>query len=352
MAFATHLTLATGHDLTRHDLPLGEGDKMQNRDEMQRVSVSVTYELERGDLDVPLLATIKASELAQAHRAAAEVLRAHAFAPPAPVCAGLGKGLEEKGLEDTNPFRREEPEGDEPEGERADAEAPPDEAPLDEAFYVPLDDEQAEDEQEAEDSQQSEEEELEVGHEPENGSSMPTYRQWIAGAGMRCPDQSPSPDQASSPGREVPAGQTAGRAVIPGPPPNGSYANGSISPGASLAGGETPAGPLLTPPKRLAIQSLVAKLGLTSPDLTSLLRERFGVWSLHLLTKEQGEALHRALQDGLKEKQEGANKDSEKRDSEAAAPPAFAAPPVSSAAVPSAHNGRNASASGKAVRSH
>ncbi len=164
---------------------------------------------------------------------------------------------------------------------------------------------------------------------------------------MRQPNQSSSPDQAPSPGQEVPAGQMVGRAVIPAPPPNGSPSHGSYT-NVSPAGGETPTGPLLTPPKRLAIQSLVAKLGLTSPDLTSLLRERFGVWSLHLLTKEQGEALHRALRDWLKEKQ----------DSKAAAPPAFATPhasasaPVSSAHVSPAHNGRNASASAKAVQSH
>lgn len=306
MAFATHLTLATAHNLL-----LGEGDEMQNRQEMQRISVSITYELERGDLDVPLLATVKASELAQAHRAAAEVLRAHAFSPPAAVCAGLGKGLE----------------GDEPEGTRADDEAPPDEA-----FYVPLDDEQAEGDQEAEDSQQSEEE-LEEGQEPENHSSVPTYQQWIAGAGMRRPDQSPSPDQAPSPGQEVSPSQA--------------------SPPGQTAGGQTPTSPLLTPPKRLAIQSLASKIGLTPPEFSSLLRERFGVWSLHLLTKEQGEALHRALQDGLKEKQ-----DREKQDCEAAAPPAFvtphasASPSISSAHVSPAHNGRTASASGKAVRSH
>lgn len=322
MAFATHLTLATGHDL-----PLGEGDEMQNRQEMQRISVSITYELERGDLDVPLLATVKASELAQAHRAAAEVLRAHAFVPhvpvPPPPCftaPGLhqtgteagwtnGAGLDAASSEDEASFHAEDPDEDDLALERMDAEAPFDEA---EAPFVPL----------GEDKQ-----------EPFIGSQAPTYQEWIAGDGTRRPDQSPSPDQAPSPGQEVSPSQA--------------------SPPGQTAGGQTPTSPLLTPPKRLAIQSLASKIGLTPPEFSSLLRERFGVWSLHLLTKEQGEALHRALQDGLKEKQ-----DREKQDCEAAAPPAFvtphasASPSISSAHVSPAHNGRTASASGKAVRSH
>lgn len=318
MAFATHLTLATGHDL-----PLGEGDEMPN--ERQRVSVSITYELERGDLDVPLLATVKASELAQAHRAAAEVLRAHAFVPhvpvPPPPCftaPGLhqtgteagwtnGAGLDAASSEDEASFHAEDPDEDDLALERMDAEAPFDEA---EAPFVPL----------GEDKQ-----------EPFIGSQAPTYQEWIAGDGTRPPDETPASGQGAPLGQ---AAGNAGSAVIPGSP-----ADGSLPPGSSPAGGMMPNGPLITAPKRLAIQSLVARLGLTSPDLTDLLRQRFGTWSLHLLTKEQGEALHRALQDRLKEKQERGN--------QATAPPtSFAAPGHS---APS-HNGRTPTPVGQASR--
>lgn len=291
MAFATHLTLATGHDL-----PLGEGDEIQN--ERQRVSVSITYELERGDMDVPLLATVKASELAQVHRAAAEVLRAHAFSLPPAVPESYATGMrdaemEEGSLENANPIRLEEPHEDDLALERMDAEAPFDE---DEAPFVPLG---------------------EDNREPFVGSQVPTYQEWIAGAGMRVHH-----DAACS-GQAAPPSEAAGNAGYTASPANGS----------------PPKDALLTAPKRLAIQSLVAKLGLTSPDLSDLLRQNFGTWSLHLLTKEQGEALHRALKDRLKEKQERGTQDT-------ALPPAFAAPGHS---TPS-HNGRAATAAGQASR--
>ncbi len=309
MAFATHLTLATGHDL-----PLGEGDETPNKNERQRVSVSITYELERGDLDVPLLATVKASELAHAHRAAAEVLRAHAFVPHAPVpprsftAAGShqtgtgetltnGADLEERRLEDANPIRLEDQDEDDLALERMDAEAPFDE---DEAPFVTS----------GEEPRQS------AGdQEPFVSSQVPTYREWIAGAGTCPPGEGPAFGQAAPPSE---AAGNAGHPVVPDSPGDG----------------PPPKDALITAPKRLAIQSLVAKLGLTSPDLTDLLRQRFGTWSLHLLTKEQGEALHRALQDRLKEKKD------------TALPTAFA----SSSPSLSSHNGRAATAAGQASR--
>ena len=284
MAIATHLTLATGHNLL-----LGEGDEMQTNGEMQRVSVSVTYELEQGDLDVPLLATVRASEVAQAHRAAAEVLRAHAFAPlpqPAhlhPQSANPDRSraelagseevrLEEARAEAEDPLRPEEPTEDDPDADHFSEDDP--EAP-------DFNDEEANDEAASDDDSE----------EYPDGNSV---------------DQNASPFQEQSyqePAVQKPSlGQAISGAIGSSSTPNGSQSFGSRAyPNGAQ---EVPSGPRITQPQKIAIQSLARQIGLAPYELTSILQQQFGTWSLERLGKDQAHDLHVALQQGLKDKKE------------------------------------------------
>ena len=270
MAIATHLTLATGHNIL-----LGEGD------EMQRVNVSVTYELEQGDTDVPLLATVKASEVAEAHRAAAEVLRAHAFAPlpqsphlnPKPPHPGRSReeiaGSEEVRLEEAraeaeDPLRPEEPNEDDPDEDDPDF----------------SDDEAGDDASEEYPDGDSDDQDASPRQEPSCQAQF----------GQKPAVQRPSLGQAIS-------GAIGSSTTATGSQAFGSrtYPNGV---------GEIPSGPRITQPQKIAIQSLARQIGLAPYELTSVLQQQFGTWSLERLSKDQAHDLHVALQQGLKDKKE------------------------------------------------
>ena len=313
MAIATHLTLATGHNLL-----LGEGD------EMQRVSVSVTYELEQVDTDVPLLATVKASEVAEAHRAAAEVLRAHAFAPlpqsphlnPKPPHPGRSReeiaGSEEVSLEEAraeaeDPLRPEEPNEDDPDEDDPDEDDPDfndNEAGDDEAEEYPDEDS---DDQDASPRQEPSYQ-AQFGQEP--AVQRPSLGQAISGA--------------------IGSSTTASGCQAFG---SRTYPNGV---------GEVPSGPRITQPQKIAIQSLARQIGLAPYELTSVLQQQFGTWSLERLSKDQAHDLHVALQQGLKDKKE---KDRLEKQTGIGQPEAVGTMPSDDNRVPS-RNGHTAIATG------
>ena len=283
MAIATHLTLATGHNIL-----LGDGDEMQTNGEMQRISVSVTYELEQGDTDVPLLATVKASEVAEAHRAAAEVLHAHAFAPlPQPVNPGRSRAelagseelrLEEMRLEEVraeveDPLRPEEPNEDDPD------EDDPDEDDADE-------------------------------DDPDEDSDDQIATPFQEQAFQEQSYQEPAVQRPS-------LGQAISGAIGSSTAATGSQAFGSRAYPNGV--GEVPSGPRITQPQKIAIQSLARQIGLAPYELTSVLQQQFGTWSLERLSKAQAHDLHVALQQSLKEKKEKEKQEKEKQEKAASA---------------------------------
>lgn len=78
-------------------------------------------------------------------------------------------------------------------------------------------------------------------------------------------------------------------------------APGTNQPGTSR---KAPDGPLITQPQKIAIRSLVLKLGLAHYQLTDILYQQFGTYSLERLSKAQAHDLHMALQQALQEKKD------------------------------------------------
>jgi len=74
--------------------------------------------------------------------------------------------------------------------------------------------------------------------------------------------------------------------------------------------------PLITQSQKIAIRSLAQKIGLAHYQLTDVLYQQFGRYSLERLSKAQAHDLHVALQQALTEKKEMERKEMEKKEQE------------------------------------
>lgn len=99
MAYAKELTIALGQTVYAGD---SESDE---RVTSQETRVEVTYVLERDDMDVPLLASVKAAEVQHALLAARQQLRRHEAADMRPAASPVSG----QGSNENSPFKPDTP---------------------------------------------------------------------------------------------------------------------------------------------------------------------------------------------------------------------------------------------------
>lgn len=256
MAHATELTVTTGR--THYCGDPQNSERILSRE----VRVSVTYRLEPGDPDVPLLAAVKAAEAERALDAACRAAQARCQEPreqegdPPPVSAN-GSSATNVAAAPPQPGQAQPHCQPHPNGSGNDK----------------------------------------SGHYGGNTYSGPgSYPHGQAPAAS----QTPAP-HASVPPRARPT-RTAARSKR-GATPGSAAAVPSVS--APPAGDGIGSPQQITPPQRLAIRSLCARLEVQDLELKLLLDERFGKRNLEDLNKQEAGALLIALQRGEWEDEAG-----------------------------------------------
>lgn len=257
MAHATELTVTTGR--THYSGDPKNSERILSRE----VRVSVTYHLEPGDPDVPLLAAVKAAEAERALDAACQAAQARCQEPREQ--EGESPPMSANGSSATN------------------------------GTAVP--------------PQHGQAQQLCQPHS--NGGGSDKSGQYGGGNTGNGPGsypngQAPAASQPPAPHASVPPSarptRTASRSKRSATPVSAAGASAVCAPPAGDGIGSTQQ---ITPPQRLAIRSLCARLEVQDLELKLLLDERFGKRNLEDLNKQEAGALLIALQRGEWEDEAG-----------------------------------------------